>query len=223
MSEHETEAVDVEDEIAAQMSDDTEPGEPEPEPEPTDPEPEPNLPPEPESAQAQMAKMDAYAIKAKKYLARNMDEVLGEESQHYVECPFCNYFNTPGFLHASPCPPELLGTVYEWTNQAAPDDYKKDTASHICDACDGLGEVLSGSKVQGRQTLVCVACKGNGWVPVGPERQGGNLTVPNGQSATYPPPAESSGPVVMAAAPVSPEAQALRDRGYIVIDPIHAG
>lgn len=222
MSEHETEAVDVEDAIAAQMSDDTEPGEPEPEPEPTDPEPESEPEPEPESAQAQMAKMDAYATKAKKYLAGNMDKVLGDDAINYVECPFCNYFNTPGFLHASPCPPELLGTVYEWTNTTAPDEYSKDSYRIACDACKGFGEVATGSKVRGQETLVCYICMGRGWNPIGDPPPGIPVPMQNGAMTSYPAPTDAP-KILTAHDPLAdPEAQKLRERGFIVIDPILA-
>ena len=75
MSEHD-DATELEQEITEAMGADDLDGEPEPEPE-TDAEPEPTEPepePEPQGAAAQMAKMDAYATRVKKYLARNMDD-----------------------------------------------------------------------------------------------------------------------------------------------------
>lgn len=178
---------DLETEIAEAMGDEeTEVSEPEPEPEAdeeADEEVAPNLEPDPtQYAHLEMEKRDAWGKRAGKYLQKGMDEAFGEDSASYLECPFCNYSNTPGFLHASPCPPELLGTVYEWTNTTAPDDFLPDTASHICPACNGLGAVATGSKVGGQQTLACITCKGKGWEAVGPEREAGFLAAANGST-----------------------------------------
>ena len=172
---------------------------------------------EAQSAIDQAARMDAYSARVRKYLAKNMDDLLGDAAVAYEECPFCNFYNTPGWLHASPCPPELLGTVYAWTNVRAPDEYKRDTAAHACDGCDGLGSVLTGSKVEGQDRLPCTVCNGRGWLAVGPERQGGNIVVPNGPAPLYPPAVDSSQPAVEASMNLSPEAEAAKRQGYIVI------
>jgi hypothetical protein len=175
------------------------------------------------NAQAMIAKMSKYGERARKYLAKNMGEVLEEAANDYLECPFCNFTDTPGFLHASPCPPELMGTVSEWAYGHTADEYQPDTASRECSGCAGLGVTLTGSKVLGQEKLSCVACGGKGWVAVGPERQGGNLTVPNGSSPTAPAPTGSSEDMFAAPADEDPEAAALRAKGYIVMPPIGVG
>ena len=215
---------DLETQIAEAMGDDEPdtPAEPDAEPdvEPdAEPEPEPAPEPEPDGAEQVIAKLDKYADRARKYLAKNMSEVLEEAANDYVECPFCNYYNTPGFLHASPCPPELLGTVYEWTNTTAPDEYLPDSASRVCDMCNGLGEVRTGSKVRGQEVLPCIDCTGKGWIAVGPERSGGLMSIPNGATIAAVPPADTSEHAILASQNLTPEAEAARAQGFTVIPP----
>ena len=116
-------------------------------------------------------------------------------------------------------PARLLGTVYEWTNTASPDDYKADSYSRQCDACNGLGETKTGSKVQGQETLPCLECMGKGWVAVGDERSSGSMAVPNGQYRQVAPPAEDALPMMMAPEDEPPEVAALRKQGYAVVPP----
>jgi len=216
---------ELEEQIAEQMGDDqelepdtaTDTEEESEEPE-TVPEPEPA--PDEVDAAAKMKELDKYAERARKYLARNMDEVLGEDATSYLECPFCNFYNTPGFLHASPCPPELLGTVYEWTNTTPPDEYKPDPYSRICDVCDGHGVTATKAKVRGQEALPCIDCGAKGWIPVGPERQGGNLMLSNGPTASAVPPVASSEPMFVSPDNDPPEVVELRNKGYVIIPPM---
>jgi len=102
-------------------------------------------------------------------------------------------------------------------NLRPPDEYQKDNYSRECDECNGLGETRSGSKVQGRELLVCFKCKGNGWVAVGDERGAGNYSFTNGLNAQ---PAQSGSTEVAAYVPEGPEppeAAQLRSQGYMVI------
>jgi hypothetical protein len=184
-----------------------------------DPDPEPVAEEEP-GAVEQMKAQDAYTERARKYLAKNMGDVFGDASTEYTECPFCNYFGTPGWLHLEPCPPTLLGTLYEYAQVRAPDEYVADIYSRACERCNGLGSCASGSKVAGQERLSCIDCKGTGWIAVGDERRVPGMYVPNGPAPSFPPPAADSAGELSGVGADPPEADALRQRGYVVIAPM---
>lgn len=175
--------------------------------------------PEDPSSFEQMRIQDAYTKRARAYLAKNMGEVFGDAATEYVECPFCNYFSTPGWLHLEPCPAPLLGTVYEYANMHAPDEYLKDNYSSTCNECNGLGEVDSGSKVSGQAHLSCINCKGMGWTPNGPQRLGPGMITPNGLTQASPPPATDATGELSVNQADPPEVATLKERGYTVIAP----
>jgi hypothetical protein len=209
-------------------ADEAEPEEPETEPETDDEAGEaaaesetvPEAAPEDPGALAQMKAQDAYTDRARKYLAKNMGDVFGDAASEYTECPFCNYFGTPGWLHLEPCPPTLLGTLYEYAQVRAPDEYVADIYSRECDRCNGLGSCASGSKVAGQERLSCIECKGQGWIAVGDERRQPGLYVPNGPTAQHPVPATDARSELAGTGADPPEAEGLRQRGYIVIAPM---
>jgi hypothetical protein len=143
------------------------PAEPEPTPGPGVPETEPPEPePEPETPQAGMglsAEQAGELERATSAYYRKVAKVMGGEIP--PECPTCNGL---GF--------DLSG------GQAAP-DYRAASDKDTCDECDGLGGVLSGSKVPGSEVVRCERCKGAGYLVTGPV----NVTNP-----------EQMAPVVMA-------------------------
>ena len=168
---------------------------------------------------AKMKQLDAYAIRARKYLAKNMGEVLEEAANEYTECPFCNFTNTPGFVHMSPCPPELLGVVHQWTNTASPADLTPDPHSEECPECGGHGKNLMPTKVPEQAEAVCVKCKGNGWLPIDAARGGGPGTASNGLTAVYPPVSEVASAVPETSWDDDPRVIELRQLGVAVIPP----
>jgi hypothetical protein len=176
--------------------------------------------PEDPGALEQMKAQDAYTDRSRKYLAKNMGDVYGDTAAEYTECPFCNYFGTPGWLHLEPCPPTLLGTLYEYAQVRAPDEYIPDIYSRVCERCNGLGSCASGSKVAGQERLSCIECKGQGWIPIGDERRSGGMYVPNGPGPQFPAPATDVSGELAGTGADPPEAEGLRQRGYIVIAPM---
>jgi hypothetical protein len=209
-------------------SDDSEPNES------TTPEPEPDdaddtskfvetvivIETEDPGALEQMKAQDAYTERSRKYLAKNMGDVYGDEAVNYLECPFCNHFGTPGYLHLGPCPPTLIGLLYEYAQVRAPDEYIADIYSRVCERCNGLGSCASGSKVAGQERLSCIDCRGAGWIAVGDERRSGSMIVGNGPAPLYPPPASDATSDLGGTGAEPPEAEALRKRGYAVIPPM---
>jgi hypothetical protein len=48
-----------------------------------------------------------------------------------------------------------------------------------CDACNGYGSVITGSKAPGRETTVCIACSGNGYRTETPQPENVLPMIPN--------------------------------------------
>jgi hypothetical protein len=104
--------------------------------------------------------------------ANRVSEIMGEDALALVPCELCAV-NIPGFRFSIQPNEEVQRAVRAAIGLPTLETLKPDLYSRKCDTCDGAGKVLSGSLVQGRETLACVDCGGNGWKPVGQERQSG--------------------------------------------------
>lgn len=146
--------------------------------------------------------------------AKRVAEIVGAEDFEILQrCPLCPS-PFPGYRWPVPPPPEVIALVKEAIGEPAQPDYRADAYSKVCEQCDGLGAVSTGSRVTGQTTARCIPCDGRGWVPIGPERQGGAI-VGGGNApplVTYtpePPPAVEP-----------PEVTKLKELGYIIVAPI---
>lgn len=143
---------------------------------------------------------------------KRVAELVGEGMFAYLRpCPLCHPA-APGFIWPGPIGDEVKQAVRLTIGDREPEDWQADTFARRCDDCHGLGEVLTGSRVRGKETLPCIPCGGNGWIAIGPERTGRPATTLRAiESPDEPPPA--------VAAPIDepPEAAALRAQGYVVI------
>ena len=74
-----------------------------------------------------------------------------------------------------------------------------------CSTCNGYGEVLSGSLRQGNETVKCLTCQGMGYEDI---REAAQLTQ-NGEARVD----------LTPVAAVDPEVEALRAKGYTIIEP----
>lgn len=147
-------------------------GEPEPEPEPDEDgdedsdEPEP----EPEPTGRALSERDIERINKRLESAATANEkrlrdILGADFDVYLPCPLCAI---PGFAYQP-------GTLeYEPLHRAAimaalgdsPEvEYQPDPKTQACPACDGLGDVRTGSKREAAALKGCDSCGGTGWVP----------------------------------------------------------
>lgn len=189
----------------------------------TDDEPEPETPAAPEESQARMEEAGKKLDLLQKHVTKRLGEILGEDATDIVPCPCCTAFGMPGWVFPIEPPDDVKAELYHYLHQAAPTDYKPDNYSRVCDECAGLGETATGSKVQGQATLTCVPCKGRGWVAVGAER-GGAYIAPAGDNGDHSLRTDDeSTPYEPVVALDTPEIEALKRAGYVVIPPIARG
>jgi hypothetical protein len=100
------------------------------------------------------------AEKAQANYAKRIRDIFGDNAPQY-DCPACNG----------------LGLVWN-TEEAQPELVHPDSLV-TCDACNGYGSVITGSKAPGRETTVCIACSGNGYRTVTPQPENVTPIQPN--------------------------------------------
>lgn len=147
-----------------------EPTEPEPTPEPVEPEPEPTpeppaAPPPPVVNEATMEKFYKGLATRTATLDRWIEGELGENYGDLSPCPLC-VDGIVGHIY----PPEWITPVSDLQARlldvlktpSAP-EYQPAPNVRQCGTCAGWGSVLSGSKVAGKERVLCPTCKGNGF------------------------------------------------------------
>jgi rubrerythrin len=85
------------------------------------------------------------AEKAQANYAKRIRDIFGDNAPQY-DCPACNG----------------LGLVWN-LDEPTPELVHPDNLV-TCDACNGYGAVITGSKAPGRETTVCITCSGNGYI-----------------------------------------------------------
>jgi len=121
--------------------------------------------------------------------ARKVGEILGEEAQVLEPCPRC----AAPFLgliwppDMKPASAEVRDAVLVSVGEQPAQATMQTKYARRCDACDGNGVVLTGSRTNRDKAINCPECKGRGWMPVGDELRVGRsdiapATAPNGQT-----------------------------------------
>lgn len=129
-----------------------------------EPEPEPT----PEAAQTDLAvEKSAKKLEAevKRHTAR-IGEIMGEDANNLEPCPLC-WELTPGWRWPNEPDEPVKAEVRKIIGLPALENYRPATDARECDDCQGLGQVLTGSKVIGKMQKQCSGCNGNGWKPIG--------------------------------------------------------
>lgn len=157
------------------------------EPQPTEPQPEEQPPPEepqpeeltPEQIDKLQKQAEADAQKlldrldreAKRHRDR-LSEILQEQVFDLVPCELCRA-DLAGFIDSTQgIPEEVRQRVRIQIGDREPENWQDDPHSARCSACDGLGEVQTGSRVHGQEVMPCVDCGGKGWQPTDDTRAG---------------------------------------------------
>jgi hypothetical protein len=154
--EPETDEPGVSDDEAAE-AEDAEPVEPEPEPEPE----------ARSETDIEMEKRAAAGEKKSRSNEKALRSIFDAESEYLFRCPLCpdQHAGLIDIRFAGMLPDENAEAVLSYVRGAEQVRYKQASNVSECPSCDGNGKVLSGSKVAGKDLIVCVSCKGFGFVP----------------------------------------------------------
>jgi hypothetical protein len=144
------------------------PEEPATEPDVPFEEPAPEEPPQPEGAglsERELEEMQKKLERSATTWRNRVSEVMGEMAQALVPCELCDP-NLPGFHFPAEMErprDDLHGHLLEVLKNPAQPEYRQ--AQHVrnCATCDGWGKVKSGSRVAGKELVVCPGCKGTGF------------------------------------------------------------
>jgi hypothetical protein len=170
---------------------------------------------EPDSLSLAVARDKAWD-RVRKYLARNLGEIEGDDATLYHECFVCNSFGSPGFIRTEPLSAEVVATLHSWLGMRDATELQPDQHSQECPECAGEGMVAMPSKVTGQTELPCTRCLALGWL--GTDSKRGGLASPLGNGVQ---PVVGSGlpmdmPVLEPDAPEPPEVAVLRGQGFMV-------
>lgn len=171
--------------------------------------------------EAAVSDESAKAIKrVRAYVEKNREAMLGEMADSFTDCLVCTYWQIPGLMPMTDCPPEIHAALLGWLGERPQDEYQRDGYSRECEACAGLGETLTGSKVMGQERLPCIPCKGMGWLAVGDERATGQMYAPPPSGLRSPEGELVTPPTFLPAPDDTPEIAALKAKGYLVMPPV---
>lgn len=119
----------------------------------------PPAPPSQAEIEARQEKLEREADRHAKRVA----EIMGDDFGELIPNP-CDW--TPGYLvnpALAPIPPDVLAAFDEIVGRGDRAALLEATDAQACDACNALGQVLTGSKVPGQETKPCGSCQGSGW------------------------------------------------------------
>ena len=112
-----------------------------------------------------------------------VSKILEEDALELVECPLCEP-ELLGFLRMESLDhprDEIHAAMINVLKKPAQVEYKPAPHSHTCESCDGLGQVLSGSRVAGKERIACPTCNGNGHVQQGTGAANGRTITPTSE------------------------------------------
>lgn len=95
----------------------------------------------------------------------NVSKIMGDEAVELIVCPLCEP-ELGGFLRMESLdhPRDEMHEAMIGVLKKPPQvEYRNAPHAVTCIDCDGLGKVLSGSRVAGQELIVCPICKGSGY------------------------------------------------------------
>lgn len=126
---------------------------------------------------SELAENEAEMLAANKKVAQSAKTYwesvrrnYGDDLGGFHECPLCVGY-PPGLYFPSELPPEKAAALRTILGMPSIENYKRDNAYATCSTCDGLGTVLTGSKVPKEMTARCFDCAGKGFIAHDPERK----------------------------------------------------
>jgi hypothetical protein len=198
--------------------------------EPADPgeqtEEEPDQEPEAPAGktEAEWDKVFKAVDKLRKDNAGRVGRIFEESANELMDCPLCLNV-APGYLW----PPDVAAldeqqvtAIRMLLNMPVATDYKQAEDFMPCPKCDGNGRVRTGSKVQNYEIAECPRCFAKGYIPspvalhLAENGNGGeqdaSLTGPTIYGHELPTADPETASVI----------QSLKDRGYMVVEPLQA-
>jgi hypothetical protein len=162
------------------------------------------------AAQADAEKLMKQLNRSAENYAKRVIDLLGGDLTGWQACPLCAE-GLPGFRVPRMPDPEYLAQVKVAIGEDPDPDLPNDGYSRRCESCDGWGKVQTGSRVTTQKAAQCHDCAGRGWIAVGTERAGGNITSGNGTT--------EHAPIVLQDNVNNdpPEVEKLRQLGYVVV------
>lgn len=128
-----------------------------------------DAPPEPRSDDRDMGKrLKALDNEAERH-AKRIREIIGEDADGLVQCELCAP-NFGGWRFDTAPNEDVTRRVRVAIGMPDLANYRPSATERKCDDCGGLGRVLTGSSVAGRETAPCDPCSGAGFVPTRPRQ-----------------------------------------------------
>jgi len=104
-----------------------------------------------QSSFEEMERMGKSLDALQRHVSKRITEILGDLAPEWEECELCNYWNTPGWRHKGPLPEAVEDALRVALGGHGIAEFKPDEFSRACEKCNGLGFVLTGSKVTGQE------------------------------------------------------------------------
>lgn len=190
----------------------------------------PATPPEPEPADPEAAAADDVAarVASEREWEKRSQKLDGENVRHakrvadiledgagdLIPCPVC-MDGIAGWIYppeVSQLSPEAIARVRTVIGLPDYTTYRPAAFAHECPDCGGLGEVITGSHVPGKEVTTCETCKKSGWVRTTAPKGVATIDTGTGEIVT--------GPTVYVDDEPDAEVLHLRERGYTVIPPM---
>lgn len=160
--------------------------------------------------------------KLRKDVATRVSNILEDEAVNLMECPLCAAV-APGYLWSpdvASLHEDQVTAIRLLLNLPVATDYKQSEAFRVCDKCDGLGRVRTGSKVQNHEIAECPRCFAKGYIPAPVQLVPGENGHSHEQDASLTGPTVYGGTVTQADPSTAAIIESLKDRGYMIVEPL---
>lgn len=94
---------------------------------------------------------------------KRINEIMGADAQQLVPCELC-FIKTPGYRWDAAPNAETTARVRVVIGMPDLSNYRPSSTETVCDTCNGLGKVRTGSAVAQFETANCDPCQGKGFV-----------------------------------------------------------
>lgn len=170
----------------------------------------------PQMDEKEIAKAFKALDKLREHVARRVDDIMGEDALQLIPCPACQDV-APGYVwppNIFALSPEAEAGTRLLLGMQQPTDLEPHPAAAICETCNGKGQVQTPSKVPGYDVVDCPTCAATGRILTSNVVQ---FQFSTGSVETQP---VVTGPTTIPT-DLPPEAQALKDAGWMVVPPFN--